>query len=67
MQVHINKIAIRVLTEEYKDYADNPQDYNREYNLIVKALHEQMITQRDGEVISVEHDGVFKITTRGAQ
>ena len=38
---HTNKIAIKVLTEEYDDYKNNPENewhYDSEYKMIVKAL-----------------------------
>lgn len=64
---HINKIAIKILTEEYEDYSENDQKYNQQYSMIVKALTEQLEIQKHGEIVSIEHDGLFTITTRGVQ
>jgi len=48
---HTNKIAILVLSREFHDYPRNDWHYDREYNLIVKALNEQEKLNKS-EVIS---------------
>ena len=60
---HTNKIAIKVLSEEYEDYKyreENSWHYDRQYKMIVKALSEFEKLNKSDVISSVcekcEHD-----------
>ncbi|HOZ82179.1 MAG TPA: hypothetical protein PKU82_04555 [Bacteroidia bacterium] len=52
---HTNKIAVKIIIEEFDDYKNNPENqwhYDREYKMIVKALEEQeKLNKHDSMII----------------
>lgn len=50
---HTNEIAIELLKDEYADYPHNWWHYDREYNLMVKAM--DSVKNLNGETVKREH------------
>lgn len=53
---HTNPIVIKILSEEYNDYKyrkENSWHYDKQYNMIVKALNEQEKLNKSDVIISV--------------